>query len=61
MSMETHAGIASAIHLAEFFGLGIDYVRRVHEFYESVSAASVLETARELIQPDHLAIAIAGP
>jgi zinc protease len=60
-SLETNAGIASFLATSEQFGLGLDYDRRLPEHLRAVTLDEVAEAARELLDPDKAAVAIAGP
>ena len=59
--LETNEGIADFLQTAEFFGLGLDYDRRLPERLRSVTLEDVTRAARELLDPGNAAIAIAGP
>lgn len=59
--LETNEGIADFLQTAEFFGLGMDYDRRLPELLRSVTLEDVRQAGRELLRTDAAAIAIAGP
>ena len=59
--LETNAGIASFLHDAEYFGLGLDFDRRLPGLLERVTLDEVNETAATFLTPDRAAIAVAGP
>ena len=59
--LETNEGIADFLQTAEFFGLGLDYDRRLPDLLRAVTLDDVAEAARELLDADGAAIAIAGP
>jgi zinc protease len=61
ISMESNAGVASALLSLERYQLGLDYYHRYADLVRSVTPAQVLETARRYLDPDRLAIAVAGP
>lgn len=61
LSLESNGGVANALLSIERYGLGLDYYRRYPELVKSVTRANVLETAQKYINPDRLAIAVAGP
>jgi zinc protease len=61
LSLESNAGVASALLNLERFNLGLDYYQRYPDLVRSVTPAQILETARRYLDPDRLAIAIAGP
>ncbi len=59
--LETNEGIADFLQTAEFFGLGLDYDRRLPELLRAVTLDDVARAARELLDVNRAAIAIAGP
>ena len=59
--LETNEGIADFLQTAEFFGLGLDYDRRLPELLGAVTLDDVARAARELLDVNRAAIAIAGP
>lgn len=61
LSMETTSGMASMLVTCELYGLGLDYPQRAKDFYAPVTKGRVREIAEELLHPDKMAIAIAGP
>lgn len=61
LSMESNGGVAAALINLERFALGLDYYRRYPSMIEAISTQQVLEVARRYLDPDRLAIAIAGP
>ena len=54
-------GIASFLATSEQFGLGLDYDRRLPEHLRAVTLDEVAAAARELLDPERAAVAIAGP
>ena len=60
LSLETSAGIASAILTMERFELGLDYYQRYGELIRAISAQDIQETAQRYLHPDKLVIASAG-
>jgi zinc protease len=60
-ALETNAGIASFLQTAEFFGLGLDYDRRLPGLLGAVTLDDVHAAARRTIDPDRATIVIAGP
>ena len=60
-TLETNAGIAAFLQSEEQFGLGLDYDRRLADDLRAVTREQVAEAARELLQPDRAAVAVAGP
>jgi zinc protease len=59
--LETNSGIASFLHSAEFFGLGIDYASRVPALIEAVTLDQVHAATRRVLDPDRATVVIAGP
>ena len=60
-ALETNAGIANFLQTAEFFGLGLDYDRRLPDLLEAVTLDDVNEAAREAVDPSRATIVVAGP
>ncbi len=60
-TLETNGGIASFLHSADFFNLGLDFDRRLPAIYEAVTLEQVNEAARLLLVPGHATVAVAGP
>lgn len=61
ISLESNVGIASALLSLERYQLGLDYYRRYPHLVRSVTAQQVLQAASHYLDPDRLAIAVAGP
>jgi zinc protease len=61
LSLESNAGVASALLSIERYNLGLDYYQRYAGLIRSVTPADVLQAARKFIDPDRLVIATAGP
>jgi zinc protease len=61
LSLESNGGVASALLNIERHDLGFDYYRRYENLVNEVNREDVLTTARKFIDPDKLAIAVAGP
>lgn len=60
LSLESNGGVAGALINIERYSLGLDYYRRYPDLIKSVTRADVVDAARKYIDPDRLAIAIAG-
>ena len=60
-TLETNGGIASFLHTADFFGLGLDYDRRLPAIFDAVTMDQVNDAARLLLVPGLATIAVAGP
>lgn len=61
LSLESNSGVAGALLNIERYDLGLDYYQRYADNVRAVTREAVLETARKYIDPQRLAIAIAGP
>ncbi len=61
LSLESNAGMVSAILNLERYNLGLDYYRLYPGLVQAVTPEQVLETARRYLHPDCLAISSAGP
>ena len=59
--LETNEGIADFLQTAEFFGLGLDYDRRLPDLLGRVTLEEVRQSAADLLRPERAGIAIAGP
>lgn len=60
LSLEANAGVARALINIERYDLGLDYYMRYPELILAVTPEDILETARRFLDPDRLAIAVAG-
>jgi zinc protease len=61
ISLESNVGIASALLSLERYHLGLDYYRRYPGLVRAVTPEQVLQAASHYLDPDRLAIAVAGP
>jgi len=61
LTLESNGGVAGALLNLERYDLGLDYYRRYPDLVRAVTVEQVLETARQYLDPDRLAIGIAGP
>ena len=61
LSLESNAGVASALVTMERYQLGLDYLRRYPEMIGSITRQDVLEAAHRYLDVDRLGIAVAGP
>jgi zinc protease len=59
--LETNGGIASFLHDADYFGLGLDYDRRLPDLLDAVTLDEVNDVARTFLSSDRAAIWVAGP
>ena len=60
LSLESNAGVASALQNLERYSLGLDYYQRYPDLIRAITPAEILETAQRYLHPEHLAIATAG-
>jgi zinc protease len=60
-NLETNSGIASFLHTVEFFGLGLDYDRRVPGLFEAVTREQVHAATERVLQADRASVVVAGP
>lgn len=61
LSLESNGGVAGALLNIERHDLGLDHYLRYADLVNEVTRDDVLNTARKFIDPDRLAIAVAGP
>ncbi|MGZ9164012.1 MAG: M16 family metallopeptidase [Anaerolineales bacterium] len=61
LSLESNGGVANALLNVERHDLGLDFYRRYEGLVSEVSQEDVLNAAMKFIDPDKLAIAVAGP
>ena len=61
LALESNAGVAGALLNLERYSLGLDYYRQYAGLIQAVTLDEVLATAQKYLDPDKLAIAIAGP
>jgi zinc protease len=61
ISLESNAGIASALFNLERFQLGLDYYLRYANLVRSITREQILQVARRYLDPERLAVAVAGP
>jgi len=61
LSLESNAGVASALTNLERFQLGLDYYRQYPDLVQAITAEDVLDIAQRYWHPERLGIAIAGP
>jgi zinc protease len=58
--LETNAGVAQIVLVAEYYGLGMDYIRKYASYYEAVTTSAVNEAARKHLHPDRATVVMAG-
>jgi zinc protease len=59
--LETNQSIAVFLQTAEFFGLGLDYDRKLPSLIETVTLEDVNAAAASVLDPARACVAIAGP
>jgi len=59
--LETNASIATFLQTVEFFGLGLDYDRRLSSLLEAVTLDGVNSAAASVLDPARACVAVAGP
>lgn len=61
LQMESNEGVAGALVNMERFKLGLDFYQRYPDLVASITREHVLATSRRFLEPDVMAIAVAGP
>jgi zinc protease len=61
LSLESNGGVANALLNIERYDLGLDYYWRYESLVREVTTESLLAASRKFIDPNALAIAVAGP
>ena len=59
--LETNIGIATFLHNAEYFGLGLDFDQRIPALLDAVTVEAVNEAARSFLDPARATVVVAGP
>lgn len=59
--LESNGGVAVSLLNIERFELGLDYFLQYPQLIQAVTADKILRTSQKYLDPDRLAIAIAGP
>ena len=59
--LESNSGVAVALLNMERFELGLDYFHQYPQNIQAISAEQILSASQRTMDPDRLAIAIAGP
>jgi zinc protease len=59
--LESNSGVAVSLLNMEHFNLGLDYFINYPEQINAITAEDILETSRRYLNPDALAVAVAGP
>ena len=61
MQLESNEGVAGALSHIERYDLGLDYYQRYPALIRAITRDQILETARRFLDPQRLAVIIAGP
>ena len=61
LSLESNSGVANALLNMERYELGLDYYRRYPDLVRAITPEAVLAAVRKYLDPERLAIALAGP
>lgn len=61
LQLESNEGVAGSLLHIERYDLGLDYYQRFPDLVASVTKDDVFRATKRYLDPDHLAIAIAGP
>jgi zinc protease len=61
LQLETNDGVASLILDMELYGLGLDYVQRYMDYVNAIKPRQIQAVARKYLDPDTIAVAVAGP
>lgn len=59
--LETNSGVAQTLLNAEFYGLGVNYIRDYAKLYKAVTLQQVNAAAKKYLHPDRGTLVIAGP
>jgi predicted Zn-dependent peptidase len=59
--LETNQSIATFLQTAEFFGLGLDYDRKLPALLRAVTMDDVKAAAGGVLRPERAAVAVATP
>ncbi len=61
LQLESNEGVAGALTHMERYQLGLDYYQRYPNLISTITREEILRTAQRFLDPQRLAIAIAGP
>ena len=61
LQLETNEGVAGALIHLERYQLGLDYYQKYPQLITDITRDQILNISQRFLDPDHLAIAIAGP
>jgi len=60
LRLETNAGLAEILWVAEFYKLGNDYIDKYADYYRAVTAAQVNAAARKYLHPNTATLIVVG-
>jgi zinc protease len=58
--LEKNSSLAMTLHNAEFYGLGMDYVRKYQSIYRSITVDQVNAAVKKYLHPDKYTLVITG-
>jgi zinc protease len=61
LQLESNEGVAASILNMELYGLGLDYLLHYRDMILRLTADDLLAAAQHYLDPDRLAIGVAGP
>ncbi|MCQ3931639.1 MAG: insulinase family protein [Chloroflexi bacterium] len=61
LQLESNEGVAGSIYNMEYYGLGLDYLRRYANMINSLQSSQLQEAMRRYWSTDAFALAVAGP
>jgi zinc protease len=61
LGLETNDGVAGVILDMELYNLGLDYLIRYPDLINSITRARIQAAAQQYLDPEHFALAVAGP
>jgi len=59
--LESNSGVAVSLLNIQHFNLGLDYFLKYPKLVQAITQDDILEASRKYLDPDRLAIAVAGP
>lgn len=61
LTLESNSGVAVSLLNIERFNLGLDYFLQYPKLVQAITREDILEASRKYLDPDRLAVAVAGP
>jgi zinc protease len=61
LTLESNSGVAVSLLNIERFNLGLDYFLKYPKLIEAITREEILAASRKYLDPDRLAVAVAGP